>query len=130
MTTAREIEGSTGTTPSSPRALVTLAGVEMWERFSYYGLQVILAFYLYYSLTDGGLGLPTATALGVTGSYGGIVYLSQILGGWVADRVLAARTTVLVAGVSSCWATSSSPPSAPGGDWPQGSGSSSSAPAV
>lgn len=99
MTTAREIEGSTATTaPSSPRALVTLAGVEMWERFSYYGLQVILAYYLYYSLTDGGLGLPTATALGVTGSYGGIVYLSQILGGWVADRVLAARTTVLVAG--------------------------------
>lgn len=100
MTTAREIEGTTrNSTPSRPRALITLAGVEMWERFSFWGLQVILAYYLYYSLTDGGLGLPTATALGVTGSYGGIVYVSQILGGWVADRVLPARTTVLVAGV-------------------------------
>jgi POT family proton-dependent oligopeptide transporter len=77
---------------------VTLAGVEMWERFSFYGLQVVLAYYLYYSLTDGGLGLPTATALGVTGSYGGVVYIAQVLGAWVADRVLAARTTVLVAG--------------------------------
>ena len=98
MTTSRELTDDSPATASRPRALVTLAGVEMWERFSFYGLQVVLAYYLYYSLTDGGLGLPTATALGVTGSYGGVVYVSQMLGAWVADRVLAARTTVLVAG--------------------------------
>ena len=35
----------------------TLSSIEMWERFSFYGLQVILAYYIYYSAGDGGLGL-------------------------------------------------------------------------
>ena len=37
-----------------PWGLANLAGVEMWERFSFYGLQALLAFYLYYSVSDGG----------------------------------------------------------------------------
>lgn len=81
-----------------PRGLVTLSGTEMWERFSFYGLQVILAYYLYYSLTDGGLGLSTPVAMSIAGAYGGAVYVSQILGAWVADRLVAARTLVLYAG--------------------------------
>lgn len=79
-----------------PSGLITLAGAEMWERFSFYGLQVLLAYYLYYSLADGGLGLPQAIALGIAGSYGGLVYIAQIIGAWVADRVLAPRLVVLV----------------------------------
>ncbi|MFE7421697.1 peptide MFS transporter [Rhodococcus sp. NPDC057529] len=78
-----------------PRGLVTLAGTELWERFSFYGLQVILAYYLYYSLTDGGLGLDVGVAVGVAGSYGGAVYVSQMVGAWIADRLVAARTVVL-----------------------------------
>lgn len=79
-----------------PSGLITLAGAEMWERFSFYGLQVLLAYYLYYSLADGGLGLPQSIALGIAGSYGGLVYIAQIVGAWVADRVLAPRMVVLV----------------------------------
>ncbi|WGW12514.1 oligopeptide:H+ symporter [Saxibacter everestensis] len=79
-----------------PRGLITLAGTELWERFSFYGLQVILAYYLYFSITDGGLGLPMTVALGVTGSYGGAIYIAQMLGSWLADRLVGARYVVLV----------------------------------
>jgi POT family proton-dependent oligopeptide transporter len=77
-----------------PLGVGNLAGVEMWERFSFYGMQAILAFYLYYSVTEGGLGLPRAAATSIVGAYGGLVYLSAILGAWVADRVLGAERTL------------------------------------
>ncbi|PJJ65174.1 peptide MFS transporter [Compostimonas suwonensis] len=71
-----------------PRQLATVFGVEMWERFSFYGMQAALVLYLYYSVADGGLGIPQATAVGIVGAYGGAVYLSTILGAWIADRLL------------------------------------------
>ncbi len=77
-----------------PAGLWNLAGVEMWERFSFYGMQAILAFYLYYSVTDGGLGLPEAAAVSIVGAYGGLVYLSAVLGAWVADRLLGSERTL------------------------------------
>src|ERR1700761_858396 len=82
-----------------PIGLVNLFGVELWERFSFYGMLTILAYYLYYSLTEGGLGMPKATATGIVGAYGGLVYLSTVLGGWIADRVLGMERTVLYGGV-------------------------------
>lgn len=82
-----------------PLGLVNLFGVELWERFSFYGMLTILGYYLYYSLTDGGLGLPKATATGIVGAYGGFVYLSTVLGGWLADRVFGMERTVLYGGV-------------------------------
>jgi proton-dependent oligopeptide transporter, POT family len=82
-----------------PIGLANLFGVELWERFSFYGMLTILAYYLYYSLTDGGLELPKATATGIVGAYGGLVYLCTVLGGWVADRLLGMERTVLYGGV-------------------------------
>lgn len=82
-----------------PIGLVNLFGVELWERFSFYGMLTILGYYLYYSATDGGLGLPRATATGIVGAYGGFVYLSTVLGGWMADRVLGMERTVFYGGV-------------------------------
>ncbi|PRY67862.1 POT family proton-dependent oligopeptide transporter [Glaciihabitans tibetensis] len=79
-----------------PRALATLFGVELWERFSFYGMQGILLLYLYYSVADGGLAIPEATAAGIVGAYGGGVYLSTILGAWIADRVLSAERTLFI----------------------------------
>ncbi len=78
-----------------PRALAHVFGVEMWERFSFYGMQGILAIYLYYSVVDGGLGLDKQIALGIVGAYGGAVYLSTIVGAWVADRLLGAERVLL-----------------------------------
>lgn len=77
-----------------PRVLSNLFGVEMWERFSFYGMQGILAIYLYWSTTDGGLGVDKSTALSIVGAYGGAVYLSTILFAWIADRIAGAERTL------------------------------------
>ncbi|WP_209887346.1 peptide MFS transporter [Nocardia goodfellowii] len=82
-----------------PIGLTNLFGVEMWERFSFYGMLTILGYYLYYSATEGGLGLDKATGVGIVGAYGGLVYLSTVLGGWIADRVLGMERTVFYGGI-------------------------------
>ncbi|MFI9508809.1 peptide MFS transporter [Nocardia sp. NPDC052566] len=82
-----------------PIGLVNLFGVELWERFSFYGMVTILGYYLYYSVTDGGLGLEKSTGVGIVGAYGGLVYLSTVLGGLIADRVLGMERTVFYGGV-------------------------------
>lgn len=79
-----------------PWALVHIFGVEMWERFSFYGMQGILLLYMYYSIADGGLGIPEATATGIVGAYGGTVYLCTILGAWVADRLLGSERVLFI----------------------------------
>ncbi len=88
-------------TPSSDRgffgqpfALANLFGVEMWERFSFYGMQGILLYYLYYTAEQGGLGLDVVAATSIVGAYGGTVYLSTIVGAWVADRLLGSERTL------------------------------------
>lgn len=81
-----------------PVGLVNLFNVELWERFSYYGMVGILAYYLYFSLEEGGLALPKATATGIVGAYGGFVYLSTVLGGWLADRVFGMERMVFYGG--------------------------------
>ena len=79
-----------------PWSLVHIFGVEMWERFSFYGMQGILLIYLYYSTTQGGLGIPEAVAGGIVGAYGGSVYLSTILGAWLADRLFGSERVLFV----------------------------------
>ncbi len=77
-----------------PWPLASLFGVEMWERFSFYGMQGILVIYLYYSAAEGGLGIDEGTATGIVGAYGGAVYLATILGAWVADRLIGPERTL------------------------------------
>ena len=79
--------------------LANLFSVELWERFSFYGMQGILLYYMYYSAADGGLGIDQATATGLVGAYGGAVYLSTILGGWLADRVLGSEKVLFYSAV-------------------------------
>jgi POT family proton-dependent oligopeptide transporter len=59
----------------------------------------VFGYYLYYSLEQGGLGLPQDTATGIVGAYGGLVYLSTVLGGWLADRVFGMERMVFYGGV-------------------------------
>ncbi len=82
-----------------PRSLVHIFGVEMWERFSFYGMQGILLIYLYYSATEGGLGMDESAAAGIVGAYGGGVYLSTILGAWIADRLLGSERVLFLSAV-------------------------------
>jgi proton-dependent oligopeptide transporter, POT family len=82
-----------------PRVLANLFGVELWERFSFYGMQGILLLYLYFPTDQGGLGISQDTAVGVVGAYGGLVYLSTIAGGWAADRLIGSERTLFYAAV-------------------------------
>ncbi|MDF7669202.1 peptide MFS transporter [Lactobacillus sp. ESL0703] len=82
-----------------PKGLSTLFFTEMWERFSYYGMRAILLFYMYYAVSKGGLGMNQTTAASVMSIYGSLVYLSNIVGGWLSDRVWGPRKTVFIGGV-------------------------------
>ena len=89
ITPAPEVKPSTGGSFfGHPKMLANLFTVEMWERFSFYGMQVLMLYYLYYGITEGGLGLDKSAATGVIGAYGAIVYLMAILGGIFGDRIL------------------------------------------
>jgi proton-dependent oligopeptide transporter, POT family len=97
--TTRSEQSDTGFL-GQPSVLANLFGVELWERFSFYGMQGILLIYLYFSVADGGLGIDRDTATGIVGAYGGAVYLSTILGAWLADRVIGAERTLFYAAVT------------------------------
>lgn len=79
-----------------PAGLFVLFFTEMWERFSYYGMRSLLVLFLTSSLTDGGWGWERKTALALYGTYTSMVYLTPIIGGFVADRFLGSRNTVLL----------------------------------
>ncbi|WUJ67708.1 peptide MFS transporter [Kribbella soli] len=97
--TSPETEQPQRTFFGQPPVLANLFGVELWERFSFYGMQGILLIYLYYTAERGGLGIDEGTATSIVGAYGGLVYLSTILGAWLADRVLGPDRTLFCAAV-------------------------------
>lgn len=82
-----------------PWGLANLFGVEMWERFSFYGMQSILAFYLYYSVTNGGLGMEQTAALSIVGAYGGFVYMTSLVASFLADRVFGSERTLFYSAI-------------------------------
>jgi POT family proton-dependent oligopeptide transporter len=82
-----------------PKGLYTLFATEMWERFSYYGMRSLLTLYLTAKLVDDGFGLERAQALEMYAIFTGLVYLTPILGGWMADRFLGKRKTVYIGGI-------------------------------
>ncbi|HVH29950.1 MAG TPA: peptide MFS transporter [Vicinamibacterales bacterium] len=82
-----------------PHGLSTLFFTEMWERFSYYGMRGFLILYMTAAVSIGGLGLDTATAAAVYGTYTSMVYLMSLPGGWIADRLMGQRRAVLYGGI-------------------------------
>ena len=82
-----------------PRGLSTLFFTEMWERFSYYGMRGFLIFYMTANVAAGGMGLNTATAAAIYGTYTSMVYLMSVPGGWIADNLLGQRRSVLYGGI-------------------------------
>ncbi|MCZ8522037.1 MULTISPECIES: peptide MFS transporter [Paenibacillus] len=82
-----------------PKGLFTLFFTEFWERFSYYGMKAILVFYMYYEVSKGGLGINESTALAVMSIYGSLVYMSGIIGGWLADRIFGTSKAIFYGGI-------------------------------
>ncbi len=79
---------------NQPKGLFLLFFVEMWERFSYYGMRALLVLYMTKALM-----FSTEKAGNVYGWYTGLVYLTPLIGGYLADRYLGARKCVLIGGV-------------------------------
>ncbi|MEX2483192.1 MAG: MFS transporter, partial [Brumimicrobium sp.] len=67
-----------------PAGLFVLFFTEMWERFSYYGMRAILVLFLVSSFGLGGWDWPREHALALYGTYTAMVYLTPILGGYLA----------------------------------------------
>ncbi len=82
-----------------PRGLKVLFATEMWERLSYYGMRSILMLYMVTPMLSGGLGFDNAHAGKIYGSYTSSVYLTPLIGGWLADRFFGARRAVLLGGL-------------------------------
>jgi POT family proton-dependent oligopeptide transporter len=97
-----------------PKGLYYLAFTEMWERFSFYGMSALLTLYmvkellpqhsaqviglapLRHGLEFNGAMSDVAFASIIYGWYAGLVYFTPLIGGWVADRLLGAKRTVLI----------------------------------
>jgi proton-dependent oligopeptide transporter, POT family len=82
-----------------PRGLMTLFFTEYWERFSFYGLRGILLFYLTTKVVDGGLGFADSSGQYVVAAYMSLVYAMSLPGGFIADRFLGQRKSVLYGGM-------------------------------
>ncbi|WP_256010592.1 peptide MFS transporter [Desertivirga xinjiangensis] len=81
-----------------PEGLFVLFFTEMWERFSYYGMRALLVIFLTSSMfgDNPGWGWPRENALAIYGSYTSLAYLTPILGGYIADRIIGYRWAVIV----------------------------------
>ena len=82
-----------------PAGLFVLFFTEMWERFSFYGMRSLLILFLTASFTDGGWEWTRENASALFGSYVGLVYLSTMLGGYFADKIIGFRWAVVVGAV-------------------------------
>ncbi len=76
--------------------LFLLFFTEMWERFSYYGMRVLLVLFLVTETAGGGWGWTRASALNLYALYTGLVYVTPILGGIIADKFLGYRKAVIL----------------------------------
>lgn len=81
-----------------PAGLFVLFFTEMWERFSYYGMRAILVIFLTGALIgdNPGWAWDTSAALSLLGTYALFVYLTPLLGGWLADNKIGYRNAVVI----------------------------------
>ena len=77
-----------------PKGLFVLFFTEMWERFSYYGMRALLVLYVTKAL----LRDDTYAQDGVYGSYTGLIWLTPIFGGYIADRFWGNRRSIITGG--------------------------------
>lgn len=87
-----------------PAGLTTLAMMEMWERFSFYGMVSILVLY-FIAPPDGGsppgpgFGFSNADAAALFGCYSALIFATPLVGGWIGDRLLGPRRTLVIGAV-------------------------------
>ncbi len=82
-----------------PVGLFMLFFTEMWERFSYYGMRALLVLFLTAPFSEGGFNWTRSHALELMALYTGLVYVTPIIGGYLADKVMGSRLAVLAGGL-------------------------------
>lgn len=83
-----------GTSHGHPKGLYLLFTTEMWERFSYYGMRAIFVLYMIKALA-----FDKEVVSNIYGSYTGLVYLTPLIGGYVADRYWGNRRSIMTGGI-------------------------------
>ncbi len=91
--------GETAVRMRQPPGLALLFFTEMWERFSYYGMRALLVLFLIAGAEEGGFGWSVPEASRLYGWYTGLVYLTPLLGGYLADRYLGTHRSLLIGGI-------------------------------
>lgn len=76
------------------RAFIALFMIEMWERFGFYGMQVLIVVFAVHYLK-----MPDEKANLTWGAFAAMIYITPVLGGWIGDKVLGARRTTLLGGI-------------------------------
>jgi POT family proton-dependent oligopeptide transporter len=77
-----------------PKGLYLLFFTEMWERFSYYGMRAIFTLFMANALL-----FDKSLSSTIYGNYTGLVYLTPLLGGYIADKYWGNRRSILVGGI-------------------------------
>lgn len=79
-----------------PAGLFVLFFTEMWERFSYYGMRALLTLFLVSSIAEGGWEWSNERAMKLYGLYTGLVYLTPLIGGIIADKITGFKKAILI----------------------------------
>jgi len=81
-------------TQSQTRSFTTIFLIEMWERFGFYGMQALIVYYMVQRLE-----FPDERATLVWGAAAALIYVAPAIGGWIGDKILGTRRTMLLGGV-------------------------------
>ena len=83
------------TRKGQPKALYMLFMVEMWERFNYYGMRALLSLFMISTV----IGFSKATSSKIYGMFTALVYLTPVLGGYLADRYIGKRHSITIGAI-------------------------------
>ena len=81
-----------------PKGLISLFFTESWERFGFYGMRALLPLYMFGAIQDGALGWSNKTSMQIYGWYIGVAYVTTLLGGWFADKMIGQRRSIILGG--------------------------------
>ena len=81
-------------TPSQTQSFMTVALIELWERFGYYGMQALIVYYMVQRL-----GFDDSRANIVWSACAALIYVSPAIGGWVGDKILGTKRTMILGAI-------------------------------
>lgn len=82
-----------------PKSFWLMCTTIVWERFAYHGISTLLVLYFTASVIQGGIGLSVKEATSLYGSFVGILHLTPLIGGWLADSYLGQQKSVILGGI-------------------------------